>query len=345
MGKTITVHNGNDGKGQVSQAHNRRDKNVTEALSVHNEGGHIDLNLCQNNEYLNPVTWKWQAEPTDIPARKAYKTAFGEALAEYNAKQTRPERVIKDFYDHTRQKDNQNAVYELIYQIGDKNDTGIDVQNTRGERDILKDVISSWKERNPHLMLIGAYLHADEVDGTLHAHVDYIPVATGYKTFLSTQPGLNKALSMQGILHKSNKDTPQMQFQNRERDVLERACIHRDIEVVHPMAGKNHVKTELYKANKALERAEGIIKQGEDESRKKGLKIGSVRVISEKKAVGVDEMAGAAAVALASAEQRQREATRQAAANAREAERLENMRKQDENTRFVLELNRKKYEN
>lgn len=60
------------------------------------------------------------------------------------------------------------------------------------------------EKRNPNLELIGAYIHSDEA--TIHAHLDYIPVATGYKKGLVIQNGLVKALDQQGFI-KHGKET------------------------------------------------------------------------------------------------------------------------------------------
>lgn len=62
----------------------------------------------------------------------------------------------------------------------------------------MQEFVSTWQERNPNLELIGAYYHADE-QGEPHIHLDYIPVAHGYKRGLETQTGLVKALQEQGF--------------------------------------------------------------------------------------------------------------------------------------------------
>lgn len=46
---------------------------------------------------------------------------------------------------------------------------------------ILKDYVQDWKRRNPNLEMIGAYYHNDEQGKQPHVHIDYVPVAHGYK--------------------------------------------------------------------------------------------------------------------------------------------------------------------
>jgi hypothetical protein len=236
MKKTITTHNG--GQNCANRAHNIREDYVTSKQE------HIDPRLSKYNEYI-----------IDIPPRKAYDEIFGNALKEYNENQSRPERRIADYYNHIRKDKKKNSIYEIIIQIGNKDDTGIDFETTKTERKIIKEFIEKWNTRNPSLKLIGAYIHADESGGTLHAHLNYIPVATGYKRGLKIQNGLNKALSAQGFSEKQGKETPQIQWERRENSELEAICNSHGIEVHHPQAGTGikHLDTFDYKTQKRLE--------------------------------------------------------------------------------------------
>ena len=54
--------------------------------------------------------------------------------------------------------------------------------------EILDEYARSFQERNPNLYLFHAVLHMDEA--TPHLHLDYIPIAHGYKTKLHTRNSL-----------------------------------------------------------------------------------------------------------------------------------------------------------
>ncbi|MBO4863353.1 MAG: plasmid recombination protein, partial [Eubacterium sp.] len=86
-----------------------------------------------------------------------------------------------------------------------------------------------FQERNPNLILFNAVLHMDEA--TPHLHLDYIPVAHGYKTGLSTRNSLSKGLQEMGIAPAIGKnDNETMHWQQRERDFLEELCKEKGIE-------------------------------------------------------------------------------------------------------------------
>lgn len=240
MGKTISTHNGS----AAHRGHNVRDRWAVEGQ------GHIDPALSGNNLILH-----------DEKPREAYQRIFGEALQRYNEKQGRPERRIRDYYSHIEKDAKKNAVYEMIIQVGDRNDTGLDAP---AERECLIQFYEGWKARNPNLECIGAYLHADEKDGTIHMHIDYVPVAHGYKRGMETQTGLVKALGEMGF-HKQGKETAQIQWERRENEALEAICREHGIEVEHPDRQEKHLDTKLYKVKKELEQAQEQLQELRDD--------------------------------------------------------------------------------
>lgn len=215
---TISCHGGTS----VSKLHNERDEKTC------NKESHIDLSRPHEN-WLNK----------DV--REAYNEFFGEAVEKYNAKQERSNRQISSYYDKIRDSKNKNLVYEVIVGVYD-NDTP-----TSTKREILKEFVDNWETRNPTLKLVGAYYHDDEQGQSPHVHIDYVPVASGYKRGMSVQNSLTKALEQNGFSRKNHKETPQIQWFNSERRYLENLCNERDITVEHKLEKREHIETSLYK--------------------------------------------------------------------------------------------------
>ena len=199
MPKSISFHNGTN----WSRGHNIRDERYT------NKQEHIDPTLSHLNLTI-----------CDIPVRQAYANIFGKAVEEYNAKQKRTDRKITDYYEKIKADKRKHPVYEVIVQIGDRDDTG---QNAEAEKQALKIFAEQWESRNPHLRLIGAYIHADEPDGTVHMHIDYIPVAECSRG-MRIQNSLDRALQQQGFQTENIHQTAQIAWQNREREALNQIC-------------------------------------------------------------------------------------------------------------------------
>ena len=238
MGVTISTHNGS----VVAREHNIRNEKVTSKES------HIDP---------NGVFEVWH----DEKVRDAYHRLFDEAVEQYNAKQTRPDRRIKNYYKDVCDDVKKHAAYEMIIAVGCRNGETID--DSVG-KEIMREFVDGWRERNPNLEMIGAYYHADE-QGVPHVHIDYVPVAHGYTKGMATQNGLVKALSEMGF-EKQGRDTAQIQWERRENECLDGLCRARGLEVDHPKVERaKHLATELYKALKALEEAQEYVNTLEEQ--------------------------------------------------------------------------------
>lgn len=246
MGVTISTHNGS----AVAREHNIRNPKVVR------KEPHIDL---------NGKFEIWIDEKPSI----AYQRLFGKAVEDYNNKQKRTDRKIKDYYQQICNDKKKHTVYEMIVAVGSKENP---IDDKTGKA-ILRQFYEEWTQRNPNLELIGAYYHADE-QGVPHIHLDYIPIAHGYKKGLETQTGLVKALGEQGF-EKNGKETAQIQWQRRENLYLEELCSSYGIEVDHPcIEGRQHLKTEEYKlqaavisANLEKQTAEYITKQAVEQAK------------------------------------------------------------------------------
>lgn len=218
---TISTHNGS----QVSQDHNMRNRKVTD------KENHIDK---------NGIYEVWENERV----RDAYHRLFDRYVNDYNAKQKRTDRQIKDYYKTIKDHSTKHTCYEMIIGVYGEVD-----QKTSHE--ILKEFYKSWKERNPNLELIGAYYHADE-EGQPHVHLDYIPIAHGYTRGMEVQTGLVKALGEMGF-EKEGKRTAQIQWEARENKYLEDLCIKRGLVVDHPKeADRIHLDTTKYKLTQEI---------------------------------------------------------------------------------------------
>lgn len=235
MKTTISTHNGSS----FSLGHNRRDPKYTSKMK------HIDLGRKHEN---------WM----DMPIREAYTWLFGEAMREYNDKQTRDDRKIADYYRKIQADTRKHVAYEMIIAIGSKENP---IPEDTGYK-IMREYVQNWSERNPYLFLYGAYYHADE-EGVPHVHCDYIPVAEGFKRGMKTQTALTKALEQQGFEHKGNKATCQIQWEKSENQYLEGLCEDYGIGIEHPMAGKGveHIHYTTYKAKKEMEEVQKELDQ------------------------------------------------------------------------------------
>ena len=183
------------GKGSV--AHNSRQ---FKAANVDPERTSLNRRYCNRN------------------IKKVYEELFGEALEKYNAKQTRSDRKIKNYYEKIRTSKQEKPFTELVVQIGNHEDTNAQSEFGAKAAEILDEYMKGFQERNPHLRVFSAYLHMDE--STPHLHIDFIPFTTGSKRGLETRVSLKSALAQQGITGGTKYETEWSVFTRREKEQL-----------------------------------------------------------------------------------------------------------------------------
>ena len=129
--------------------------------------------------------------------KEVYHNLFDEALERYNAKQKRSDRKISDYYEKIRRGKQEKLFYEVIFQIGNKDD--MNVQSSEGQlaKDILCEFMEQFQKRNPNLFVFSSHLHMDEQ--TPHIHIDFVPFIRNSKRGLDTRVSLKGALSEQGF--------------------------------------------------------------------------------------------------------------------------------------------------
>ena len=86
--------------------------------------------------------------------KQVYHKLFDKALDEYNAKQKRKDRQIKSYYEKISRSKQEKLFYEVIVQIGNKDDTGVGSSAAEVATWVLKDYVKMFQLRNPHLSVL-----------------------------------------------------------------------------------------------------------------------------------------------------------------------------------------------
>lgn len=191
--------------------------------------------------------------------RDLYKYEFDEPLKEYNDRQTRDDRKIKDYFTHVSNDSKSDLACEIILQLGDKEywDTK-DMAFKKKMTKVFKEQLIDLENLVPEFKIANAVIHYDETSP--HLHIIGVPIKYKNKNGLSKQVGkatvftkaslkviqdkmrilciesFNKEYGLNAILKKKLK--------GRNRD------IH-----VDDMTDYQVMKKELEKKGKALEKA------------------------------------------------------------------------------------------
>lgn len=192
MKRTISVM---VGRGSVN--HNSR---KFHAKNTDPERCHLNITYCHEN------------------IKAVYHELFDEALERYNAKQTRADRRIENYYEKIRSGKQEKPFHEIILQVGNRDDMSADSDEGRLALTVLDEYMKAFQERNPNLRVFSSHLHMDEA--TPHLHIDFVPFTTGSKRGLDTRVSLKQALAAQGFQGGIRGDTEWSQWVRSEKEQL-----------------------------------------------------------------------------------------------------------------------------
>ena len=215
-----------------------------DGVVAHNRRTYIAENVDQTRTHLN-------IEYCYTPIEQAYHELFDEAQAEYNAKQKRKDRRIENYYEKICNGDQEKPFYEVIFQVGNKDDMGAASENGALAKEILDKFYHSFLERNPQLHVFSAHLHMDEA--TPHLHIDFIPFTTGSKRGLSTRVSLKQALADQGITGEGRSLTERDLWVQKEKESLAEIMLEHGIEWEQKGEHKEHLSVLEFKREKRKE--------------------------------------------------------------------------------------------
>ena len=215
-----------------------------DGVVAHNRRTYIAENVDQTRTHLN-------IEYCYTPIEQAYHELFDEAQAEYNAKQKRKDRRIENYYEKICNGDQEKPFYEVIFQVGNKDDMGAASENGALAKKILDKFYHSFLERNPQLHVYSAHLHMDEA--TPHLHIDFIPFTTGSKRGLSTRVSLKQALADQGIIGEGRSLTERDLWVQKEKESLAEIMLEHGIEWEQKGEHKEHLSVLEFKREKRKE--------------------------------------------------------------------------------------------
>lgn len=237
MQRTISIMTG---KGSI----NHNDRKFT-AQNVDAERTENNITYCNEN------------------IKKAYHKLFDEPVKRYNAKQTRKDRQIQDYYKKISTESKQEKIFtEIIIQIGDKDNMGATTEDGQLAKQILDEYMKGFQERNPNLYVFSAHLHMDEA--TPHLHIDFIPFTTGSKRGLDTRVSLKGALEQQGFVGTGRSDTELNQWVNSEKEKLSEIMLAHGIEWEQKGTYEKHRSVSEFKRDMAVKEVEDLTKQKND---------------------------------------------------------------------------------
>ena len=202
--------------------------------------------------------------------KQVYLDEFEQARIEYNSKQTREDRKIKDYFKKVCESQNDIAC-EIIIELGD-----MDFWNDKDERyrfkmvDVYNDQVKDLIKIVPDFKIANATIHFDEVSP--HMHIVGVPVSYDCKRGMKKQVVKSKLFTkttltqiqdkMRNDCIKSFNKLYDMDFKLKEKQKGRNQDIN-----VKDMGNYREIKKQLAKKEQKLEKANNQTKQLDNSSK------------------------------------------------------------------------------
>lgn len=198
-----------------------------------------------NTSNTNPERSHLNKEYINDDIKNVYHKLFDEAVERYNSKQTRNDRKVKNYYEKICNGKQEKPFHEIVVQIGNKNDFGIDKQTAELAEKALDNYVCAFQKRNPYLRVFSTHMHLDEA--TPHLHIDFVPFTTGSKRGLDTRVSLKQALANQGFVGNGREETEWALWVNSEKESLAESMLKFNIEWENQHTNREHLSVLDYK--------------------------------------------------------------------------------------------------
>lgn len=211
-------------KGKGNLKHNNRTQKVKSYLKSYDE------NLKHKNIII-----------IDRAIEDVYQELFFKSLKEFNDKQKRNDRKIKNYYEHITRSKQEKPFYELIVQIDNINKTEKGSLEEEQYKSILKEYCEEFEYRNPNFKVFQCIGHDDE-KGLIHFHIDFIPVSYNNTRGLKTKNSLSGAFEQMGYTRNGFKE-----WREKELNVIQDKMKEKKLEFNIGSQRDQHLNIKEYK--------------------------------------------------------------------------------------------------
>lgn len=130
--------------------------------------------------------------------QQVYHDEFDKPLKDFNDRQNRDDRKIKDYLKHVSDSKSNDVAAEIIIQIGDQDfwkDRSMEFKKSMIP--CFQEQLDKLKEFCPDFKIASAIVHLDEKSP--HMHIVGVPVADGYKRGLSKRCSKTKVFTQKSL--------------------------------------------------------------------------------------------------------------------------------------------------
>ena len=251
--KNISKQNGKNNLSKTTSLPNNAIQNVRQLSKVDKH----NYRKYDNEQELIEIIRGTSSPLEDV--KQLYLDEFEDARLEYNSKQSRPSRMIDNYFDNVSNNEKKDLACEIIIELGDKEywDTKDDDFKSKMSEVYIKQV-NDLELLVPNFKVASAIIHYDE--SSPHMHIVGVPIKYKNKNGMEKQVGKSDVFTKESLITLQNKmRTLCIEEFNQEYNLnstLKKKQKGRNMDIhVSDMDNYSALKKQLEKNNENLEKA------------------------------------------------------------------------------------------
>ena len=196
--KNISKQNGKNNLSGTTSLPNNAIQNVRQLSKVdkHNYRKYDD------NQELIEIVRGTSSPLNDV--KEFYLSEFEEARLEYNSKQTRPSRMIDNYFDNVSNNEKKDLACEIILELGDKEYWDTKDENFKKKMsEVYKKQVDDLELLAPNFKVASAIIHYDETSP--HMHIVGVPIKYKNKNGMEKQVGKSDVFTKESLIRLQDK--------------------------------------------------------------------------------------------------------------------------------------------
>ena len=196
--KNISKQNGKNNLSGTTSLPNNAIQNVRQLSKVDKH----NYRKYDNEQELIEIV-RGTSSPLD-DVKELYLSEFEEARLEYNSKQSRPSRMIDNYFENVSNNEKKDLAVEIILELGDKEYWDTKDENFKKKMsEVYKKQVDDLELLVPNFKVASAIIHYDETSP--HLHIVGVPIKYKNKNGLEKQVGKSDVFTKESLIRLQDK--------------------------------------------------------------------------------------------------------------------------------------------
>lgn len=196
--KNISKQNSKNNISGTSSLSNNAIQNIRQLSKVDKH----NYRKYDNNQKLIEIVKGTSSPLKDV--KELYLNEFEDARLEYNSKQSRPSRMINNYFENVSNNEKKDLACEIIIELGDKEywDTK-DEEFKKKMSKVYKKQVNDLELLVPNFKVASAIIHFDETSP--HLHIVGVPIKYKNKNGMEKQVGKSDVFTKESLIRLQDK--------------------------------------------------------------------------------------------------------------------------------------------